>query len=46
MCSTPFGINEWITTMPSCSSVLIDTCSTPFGINEWITTGIPNARQH
>ena len=37
VCSTPFGINEWITTtileVPSRRRL----CSTPFGINEWIT---------
>ena len=37
-CSTPFGINEWITLNTPSDTTLASECSTPFGINEWITT--------
>ncbi len=37
-CSTPFGINEWITArFDDMTDRDIRGCSTPFGINEWIT---------
>ena len=41
MCSTPFGINEWITFRQPFGKVHSRMCSTPFGINEWITRGVP-----
>ncbi len=37
LCSTPFGINEWITRARKAILLRVSTCSTPFGINEWIT---------
>ena len=37
-CSTPFGINEWITVAAQNFHFRIGLCSTPFGINEWITS--------
>ena len=37
-CSTPFGINEWITRSSRGHHGRLAECSTPFGINEWITT--------
>ena len=36
-CSTPFGINEWITELALLPPSTRIACSTPFGINEWIT---------
>ena len=36
-CSTPFGINEWITIRLQLKDYGDLVCSTPFGINEWIT---------
>ena len=44
-CSTPFGINEWITTGIAAGNEGERRCSTPFGINEWITLR-ENARHH
>ena len=40
MCSTPFGINEWITVVFLNGTAANPVCSTPFGINEWITRNI------
>ena len=37
VCSTPFGINEWITVVFLNGTAAHPVCSTPFGINEWIT---------
>ena len=37
LCSTPFGINEWITPGVEKPNFPVVLCSTPFGINEWIT---------
>ena len=46
MCSTPFGINEWITSDQCILTVCRLACSTPFGINEWITRRPQSDAQH
>ena len=46
MCSTPFGINEWITFRKPFGKVHSRMCSTPFGINEWITFRQPFGKVH
>ncbi len=36
-CSTPFGIGDWFTVVPTVWTGRLSVCSTPFGIGDWFT---------